>query len=319
MSIIAMQASAIQSFKLLPKATLYKMASELFGEVAIYDMNVVTLQNVLARRHFFGALKVVWKEFPSDVVQHMLSFVDMDVNRHTRIRERIRTQYLRADFTLFKIKIGAETAYRYVHNVFGTLVTENIIDTLTDEHARLGLLLENKEAYTTFLQREEQERPEKCQQTKVLRQRAKEAEARFMAERKRNALLREVRRAQREQQYEELAAHEEYMRSRAMNQILQAEKLLATFKNPVQIRELKQQIQLKKDFEARYKALKDHQAAERKQRAEQKAHTKMVRDQELKAINKAAKERRNANEKVLRAQWKQYRADHKRPAQKQKK
>jgi len=319
MSIITMQTSAIQSFKRLSKNKLYKMASELFGEVAIYDMNVITLQNVLARRHFFGALKIIWKEFPSDVVQHMLSFVDMDVNRHTRIRERIRTKYLRADFSLFKLKIGAEPAYRYVRNVFGTLVTENIIDTLTDEHARLGLLLENKEAYATFLQREEQERPEKCQQMKVLREHAKEMEKREMIERKRAALLAEVRRAQQKQRYEELALHEEYMQSRAMHQIQQAEKLLATFKYPIQIRELKQQIQLKKDFEARYKALKDHQAAERKQRAEQKAHNEKIRKEELKAINKAAKERRDAREKDLYAQWKQYRADHKRLAHKQKK
>jgi len=319
MSIIAMQSSAIQSFKRLPKATLYKMASELFGEVAIYDMSVVTLQNVLAHRYFFGALKVVWKELPSDVVQHMLSFVDMDVNWHTRIRERIRAQYLRADFSLFKLKIGAEPAYRYVRNVFGTLVTENITDTLMDEHARLELLLKNKEAYAAFIQREEQERPEKCQQTKVLRQRAKEVEARFMAERKRKALLAEVRSAQQEQRYEQLALNEAYMQAKAVLQIKQAEKLLATFTHPVQIRELKQQIQLKKDFEARYKALKDRQAEQQRLRREEREHYALVRDQELKAIKKAAKERRDAREKDLRAQWKQYRADHKRPARKQNK
>lgn len=312
MSIIAMQASAIQSFNLLSKDTLYKMASELFGEIVIFDMNVVTLRNMLARRYFFGALKVIWKEFPSDVVQHMLSFVDMDINHDTRIHERIYAQYMRANFSLYKIHIGAEPAQRYVRNVFGVLVTENITDALTVEHNRLARLLENKGAYNAFLQAEEQERPAKYYATKGIRQRNKEIEDRHLANQKRAALLKEITTIQKSHKEAEVALHKQYLQMKAELKIAQEEELLRTCQHPAQIREIKRQIQARKDHEARYKALKAQEAAERQLRIDTLAHYHKVRTEEFAAVKKASKERAVAREKDLRKQWQQYRATQKR-------
>jgi hypothetical protein len=312
MSIIAMQASAIQSFNLLSKDTLYKMASELFGEIVIFDMNVVTLRNMLARRYFFGALKVVWKEFPSDVVQHMLSFVDMDINHDTRIHERIYAQYMRADFSLYKIHIGAEPAQRYVRNVFGVLVTENITDALTVEHNRLARLLENKGAYNAFLQAEEQDRPAKYYATKGIRQRNKEIEDRHLVHQKRAALLKEITTIQKSHKEAEVALHKQYLQMKAELKIHQEEELLATCRHPAQIREIKRQIQARKDHEARYKALKEQEAAERQLRTDTLAHYHKVRTEEFAAVKKASKERAVVREKDLRKQWQQYRATQKR-------
>jgi hypothetical protein len=312
MSIIAMQASAIQSFNLLSKDTLYKMASELFGEIVIFDMNVVTLRNMLARRYFFGALKVIWKEFPSDVVQHMLSFVDMDINHDTRIHERIYAQYMRADFSLYKIHIGAEPAQRYVRNVFGVLVTENITDALTVEHNRLARLLENKEAYNAFLQAEEQDRPAKYYATKGIRQRNKEIEDRHLVHKKRAALLKEITTIQKSHKEAEVALHKQYLQMKAELKIHQEEELLATCRHPAQIREIKRQIQARKDHEARYKALKEQEAAERQLRTDTLAHYHKVRTEEFAAVKKASKERAVVREKDLRKQWQQYRATQKR-------
>jgi putative NIF3 family GTP cyclohydrolase 1 type 2 len=312
MSIIAMQASAIQSFNLLSKDTLYKMASELFGEIVIFDMNVVTLRNMLARRYFFGALKVIWKEFPSDVVQHMLSFVDMDINHDTRIHERIYTQYMRADFSLYKIHIGAEPAQRYVRNVFGVLVTENITDALTVEHNRLARLLENKGAYNAFLQAEEQDRPAKYYATKGIRQRNKEIEDRHLVHKKRAALLKEITTIQKSHKEAEVALHKQYLQMKAELKIHQEEELLATCRHPAQIREIKRQIQARKDHEARYKALKEQEAAERQLRTDTLAHYHKVRTEEFAAVKKASKERAVVREKDLRKQWQQYRATQKR-------
>ena len=308
MSIIAMQASAIQSFNLLSKDTLYKMASELFGEIVIFDMNVVTLRNMLARRYFFGTLKVVWKEFPSDVIQHMLSFVDMDINHDTRIHERIYTQYMRADFSLYKIHIGAEPAERYVRNVFGALITENITDALTVEHNRLARLLKNKGAYNAFLQAEEQERLAMYYATKGMRQRNKEIEAHHLANQKRATLLKQITTIQKSHKEVEVALHKQYLQMKAELKIHQEEELLATCRHPAQIREIKRQIQLRKDHEASYKALKDQQAAERQLRADTKAHYEKVRKEEFAAVKKASKERAVSREKDLRKQWQQYRA-----------
>ena len=308
MSIIAMQASAIQSFKLLSKDTLYKMASELFGEIVIFDMNVVTLRNMLARRYFFSALKVVWKELPSDVIQHMLSFVDMDINHDTRIRERIYAQYMRADFSLYKIHIGAEPAYRYIRNVFGALVTENIGDALAVQHNHLARLLENKGAYAAFLQAEEQERPAKYYGAKEMRQRNKEIETRHLAYQKRAALMKEITRIQKSQKEAEVALHKQYLQMKAELKIAQDEELLRTCRHPAQIREIKRQIQLRKDHEARYQALKDQQAAERQLRIDTKAHYEKVRKEEFAAVKKASKERAVSREKDLHKQWQQYRA-----------
>lgn len=312
MSIIAMQASAIQSFKLLSKDTLYKMASELFGEIVIFDMNVVTLRNMLARRYFFGALKVVWKELPSDVIQYMQSFMDMDINHDKRIRERIYTQYMHADFSLYKINIGAEPAYSYVRNVHGALVTENITDAFTVQHNHLARLLENKGAYNAFLQAEEEVRPTKCQQMLNYRQRNKEIEARHLANQKRAALLREITRVQKSQKEAEVALHKQYLQMKAELKIRQDEELLRTCRHPAQIREIKRQIQLRKDFESRYQALKDQQAAERQLRVATKAHYEKVRKEEFAAVKKASKERAVAREKDLHKQWQQYRATQKR-------
>lgn len=312
MSIIAMQASAIQSFNLLSKDTLYKMASELFGEIVIFDMNVVTLRNMLARRYFFGALKVIWKEFPSDVVQHMLSFVDMDINHDTRIHERIYAQYMRADFSLYKIHIGAEPAQRYVRNVFGVLVTENITDALTVEHNRLARLLENKGAYNAFLQAEEQDRPAKYYATKGIRQRNKEIEDRRLVHQKRAALLKEITTIQKSHKEAEVALHKQYLQMKAELKIHQEEELLATCRHPAQIREIKRQIQARKDHEARYKALKEQEAAERQLRTDTLAHYHKVRTEEFAAVKKASKERAVVREKDLRKQWQQYRATQKR-------
>jgi hypothetical protein len=322
MSIIAMQASAIQSFNLLSKDTLYKMASELFGEIVIFDMNVVTLRNMLARRYFFGALKVIWKEFSSDVIQHMLSFVDMDINHDTRIHERIYTQYMRADFSLYKIHIGAEPAERYIRNVFGVLVTENIIDgvlvtenitdALTVEHNRLARLLENKDAYNAFLQAEEQERPAKYYATKGIRQRNKEIEDRRLVHKKRAALLKEITTIQKSHKEAEVALHKQYLQMKAELKIHQEEELLATCRHPAQIKEIKRQIQARKDHEARYKALKEQEAAERQLRTDTLAHYHKVRTEEFAAVKKASKERAVVREKDLRKQWQQYRATQKR-------
>jgi hypothetical protein len=298
------------------------MASELFGEIVIFDMNVVTLRNMLARRYFFGALKVIWKEFSSDVIQHMLSFVDMDINHDTRIHERIYTQYMRADFSLYKIHIGAEPAERYIRNVFGVLVTENIIDgvlvtenitdALTVEHNRLARLLENKDAYNAFLQAEEQERPAKYYATKGIRQRNKEIEDRRLVHKKRAALLKEITTIQKSHKEAEVALHKQYLQMKAELKIAQEEELLRTCQHPAQIREIKRQIQARKDHEARYKALKEQEAAERQLRTDTLAHYHKVRTEEFAAVKKASKERAVVREKDLRKQWQQYRATQKR-------